>query len=92
MLMRSLPNQSGVLHKCRNNKHFHLNFLNHIIASGFCSKACSFFESHDASVTPADINWKSEMRFDQSFSDSMSNLILDVLKGFKLVEIDKLPV
>ena len=80
MLMRSLAKQSSVLHKCRNNKNFHLNFLNHIIASGLCSKAFSFFESHDASVTPGDMNWKSEMRFDQSFSDSMSNFVSEVFE------------
>ena len=54
------------------------NILNHIIASGFCSKAFLLFESHDASVTPGDMNWKSEMRFDQLSSDSMSNFLLEV--------------
>ena len=58
-----LARQSSVLYKCKNNNNFHLNFLNHIIASGFCSKAFSFFESLDASVTPCGMNWKSEMRF-----------------------------
>ena len=66
MLMRSLAKQSSVLHKCKNNKNFHFNFSNHIIASGFCSKAFSFLESDDVSVTPGDMNWKSEMRFDKS--------------------------
>ena len=28
-----------------------INILNHIIASGFCSKTLLLFESHDASVT-----------------------------------------
>ena len=78
MLMRSLAKQSSVLHECKNNKNVHLNFLNHIIAGGFCSKPFSFFESHDASVTPGDMNCKSEMRFDQSFSKSMSNFLLEV--------------
>ena len=60
--------------------HFELGYLTSynvlIIASGFCSKAFSFFESHDPSVTPGDMNWKSEMKFDQSFSDSMSNCFI----------------
>ena len=78
MSMKSLAKRSSVLHRCGNNKNFHLNFLNHVIASGFCSKAFSFFESNDASVTPGDMNWESEIRFDQSFSDSMSNVLLKV--------------
>ena len=53
--------RNNVLHRCGNNENFHLNFLNHIIASGFRSKAFSLFESHDASVTPGDMNWKSEI-------------------------------
>ena len=76
MSMKSSAKRSSVLHKCRNNKNFHLNFLNHIIASGFCRKPLSFFESHDASVTPGDMKWKSEIKFDQSFSDSISNVLL----------------
>ena len=69
MSMRSLAKKSSVLDRCtcRNNENFHLNFLNHIIASGFCSKAFSFFESDDASVTRGDMNWKSEI---------MSNVLL----------------
>ena len=93
MSMRSLAKQSSVLHECRNNETFHLNFLNDIIGSFFCSTAFSFVESHDASVTPGDMNWKSEMRFDQSFSNSMSNFFnWKFLKGFKLAGIDKLSV
>ena len=61
-------------------KNFHLNIKNHIIASGFCSKAFSLFESRDASVTPGDMNWKSEMRFDQLFLESMPNLLLEVFE------------
>ena len=71
MSIKSLAKRSSVLHRCRNNGNFHLNFLNHIIASGFCSKAFSFFESHDASVTPGDMNWKSEI---------MSNVLLKVFE------------
>ena len=71
MSMKSSAKRSSVLHRCRNNENFHLNFLNHIIASGFCSKAFSFFESHDASVTPGDMNWKSEI---------MSNVLLKVFE------------
>ena len=74
------------------NKIFHSNILNHILASGFCSKEFSLFESHNASVTPGDMNLKSEMRFNQLFSDSMSNFYWKFLKGFKLAGIDKLPV
>ena len=82
MSMKSLAKRSSVLHmyRCRNNKNFHLNFLNHVIVSGFCSKAFSFFESNDASVTPGDMNWESEIGFDQSFSDSMSNVLLKVFE------------
>ena len=59
---------------------FHLNILNHIIASAFCSKTFSLFEYHDASVNPGDMNWKSEMTFDQLFSDSISNFLLEVFE------------
>ena len=55
------------------NKNFHLNVLNHIIASGFCSKAFSLFESHDASVTPGDMNWKSEMDLTNYFPTACQN-------------------
>ena len=73
MSMKSSAEQISVLDRCtcRNNENFHLNFLNHIIASGFCSKAFSFFESHDVSVTPSDMNWKSEI---------MLNVVLKVFE------------
>ena len=71
MSIKSSAKRSSVLHRCRNNENFHLSFLNHIIASGCCSKAFSFFESHDASVTPGDMNWKSEI---------MSNVLLKVFE------------
>ena len=74
MSVTSLAKQSSVLHRCRNNENFHLNFLNHIIASGFCSKAFSFFESYDSSVTLGDMNWKSEI---------MSNALLNVFEKIR---------
>ena len=71
MSVKSLAKQSSVLHRCRNNENFHLNFLNHIIAGGFRSKAFSFFVSYDTTVTPGDMNWKSEI---------MSNVLLNVFE------------
>ena len=93
MLTRSLAKQStctcSVPHKCRNiNNKFSSQIFKSHHKHWFLKQSISFFESHDASATPRYVNWKSEMRFDHSFSNGMSNFFWKFFsKRFKLVGI-----
>ena len=81
MLTRSLAKQStcSVPHKCRNiNNKFSSQIFKSHHKHWFLKQSISVFESRDVSATPRYVNWKSEMRFDHSFSDGMSNFFLEV--------------